>query len=106
MGYRMSTYESPAHLSPYFVLFGRQPLLRHNVSKRLRNLRELDLDDDKAWVQVVGDRTKKLNNGVPMAMKNMVIAQARDRLRYADTIGGTYRHTPKQYRARFLLLIL
>ena len=33
-----------------------------------------------------------------MAMKNLSIAQARDRLRYAYTQGGTYWPKPKQYR--------
>ena len=33
-----------------------------------------------------------------MAMKNISIAQARDRLRNAYTRGGTYRPKPKQYR--------
>ena len=33
-----------------------------------------------------------------MAMRNLAVAQARDRLRYAYTKGGSYRPKPKQYR--------
>ena len=33
-----------------------------------------------------------------MAMRNLAVAQARDRLRYAYTRGGSYRPKPKQYR--------
>ena len=33
-----------------------------------------------------------------MAMRNLAVEQARDRLRYAYTKGGSYRPKPKQYR--------
>ena len=33
-----------------------------------------------------------------MAMRNLAVAQARDRLKYAYTKGGSYRPKPKQYQ--------
>ena len=60
MGYRMSTHESLTHFSPYYLLFGRQPLLGRSVSNRLRELQELDLDDEAAWVAGVTARAEAL----------------------------------------------
>ena len=42
MGYRLTTHESLAHFSPYYLLFGRQPLLGRSVSNQLRTLGEQD----------------------------------------------------------------
>ena len=50
MVYRMSKHKSLAHFSPYYVLFGCQPRLGQNISNKLSELPELDLDDGKAWV--------------------------------------------------------
>ena len=54
--YRMSTRECLAHLSPYCLLFGRQPLLDRSISNKLRELIELDSDDEAAWVAGVTTR--------------------------------------------------
>ena len=67
------------------------------MSNKLRKLGELDLDDQKAWVQGVAERAEVFKNEIPMAMKNLATAKAWDRLRYACTRGGTYRPKPKQY---------
>ena len=40
MGYRMNTYKSLAHCSPYYLLCGRQPLLGRSVSNKLRTFDE------------------------------------------------------------------
>ena len=95
MGHRMSTHESLAHFSPYYLLFGRQPLLGRNVSNRLRELPELDLDGEAARVADVTARAEAFKRELPMAMRNLAVAQARDRLRYAYTKGGTYWPRPK-----------
>ena len=88
MGYRMSTHGSRAHFSPYYLLFGRQPLLGRSVSNRLRELPELD--DEAAWVVGVTARAETFKRELPMAMRNLAVAQARDRLRYAYTMGRSY----------------
>ena len=81
MGYRMSTHESLAHFSSYYLLFGRQPLLGRSVSNRLRELPELDLDDEAAWVAGVTARAEAFKRESPIAMRNLAVAHARDRLR-------------------------
>ena len=92
----MSTHESLAHFSPYYLLFGRQPLLGWSVSKRLRELPQLNMDDEAAWVAGVTARAEAFKRELPMTMRKMSVAQARDRLRYAYTKGGSYRPKPKQ----------
>ena len=53
------------------------------------------MDNEDAWVKGVALRDEAFEQEIPMAMKNLGIAQARDRLRYAYTRGGTYRPKPK-----------
>ena len=91
----MSTHESLAHFSPHYLVYGRQPLLGRSLSNRLRELPELDLDDEAAQVACVTARAEAFIREVPMATRNLGIAQAKDRLRYAYTRGGSYRHKPK-----------
>ena len=73
MGYRMSTHESLAHISPYYFMFGRQPLLGRSVSNRLRELPELDMDDETAWVVGVTARVEAFKRELRMAMRNLGI---------------------------------
>ena len=58
MGYCMSTCESLPQFSPYYLIFGRLPLLGRSVSNRLRELPEVDLDDEAAWVASVTVRAE------------------------------------------------
>ena len=55
----------------------------------LRELPELNLVDEAAWVACVTARAEAFEREVPMAMMNLTVAQARDRLRYAYTRGGS-----------------
>ena len=59
---------------------------------------EQDLDDEAAWVAGVTARAEAFKRELPMAMRNLAVVKARDRLRYAYTRGGSYRPKPKQYR--------
>ena len=61
-------------------------------------MRELDLDDEAAWVAGVTARAKTLKRELPMAMTNLTVAKARDTVRYVFTRGGSYRPKAKQYR--------
>ena len=85
IGYSMSTHESMAHFIPYYLLFGRQPLLGRSVSNTLRELPELDLDDRAAWVASVTARIEAFKPELPMAMRNLAVAAAREMLRDAYT---------------------
>ena len=82
MDYRITTHESLAYFSLYYPSFGRQPLLGRSVSNRLRTSAELDLDDEKAWVQGMAERTETFKQKIIMSMKNLAIAYTGDQLRY------------------------
>ena len=43
-------------------------------------------------------RNELFKNEIPMVIRNLATAQARDQLRYAYTGGGTYTPKPEQYR--------
>ena len=45
-------------------------------------------------------RAEAFKRELPMAMRNLAVAHARYRRRYAYTKGGSYRPKPKQYRVR------
>ena len=94
----MSKHESLAHINPYYLLFGRLSLLDRSVSDRMRQQGEHNLDDEKAWVQMLAEREEQFIREMPMAMRNQATAQARDCLRYVYTRGGTNMPKPKQYR--------
>ena len=57
---------------------------------------ELDLDNKAAWVASVTARAQAFKRELPMAMRNVAVAKARDRLRYAYTGVGFYRPKLKQ----------
>ena len=100
MGYRLFTHESLAHFSPYNYLFGRQPLLCQTVSNWLHELPELDLDVKTAWVADVTARAEAFKRGLSIAMRNLAVAHAKDRLRYAYTWEKSNMPKPKQYQVK------
>ena len=58
---------------------------------------ELDLGEKAAWVADVTGRAEAFQRELPMEMRNLAVAHARDRLRYAYFWGGSYRPKPKLY---------
>ena len=56
------------------------------------------MDEEVAWVIDVMARAKTFKCELPMAMRNLAVAQAKDMPRYASTRGGFYTPKPKQYR--------
>jgi hypothetical protein len=94
MGYRMSRQTSLAGFSPYFLLFGRHPV----VGSRVRDIIQetVDLDDPVIWARVINDRAKVFEKAIRAAFDNLLIAQHRDKLRYAHTRSGHFK--PKQHR--------
>lgn len=89
MGYRMSKHASPGHFSPYYLLFGRDPV--PPAALRVTMETALDLDDPVLWAKVISERAALFQRLMPMAMANLRIAQHRDSLRYAHTKSGSYR---------------
>lgn len=94
MGYRMSRQTSLAGYSPYFLLFGRHPLVGTKVRDVVQKV--VDLDDPDVWARVVNDRAKLFEKDIPAAFDNLLIAQHRDTLRYAHTRSGNFQ--PKLHR--------
>ena len=92
LGYRTSKQEALSKYSPYFLLYGREPLLGRSIQSAYTQ--PVDLDDPVVWLQEITRRAKLLHREMPMAMENLKIAQHRDTLRYSTIRGGSYR--PKQ----------
>ena len=82
MGYRFSKQASLASFSPYYLLFGRHPVLpmaiKQDADKILGNM-----DDPDTWARVCEQRADLYKRVMPMALENLLVAQHRDTLRYA-----------------------
>jgi hypothetical protein len=94
MGYRMSRQASLAGYSPYFLLFGKWPIVGAKVRDILAAV--VDLDDPQVWGRVVEDRAQLFKREMPIGFNNLAIAQHRDVLRYAHRRSGDYQ--PKLHR--------
>ena len=95
MGYRMSKQAALSNYSPYFLLYGREPTLGINIQAKCSQ--PVDLDSPEIWLQVITERAKVFAREMPMAMRNLQIAQHRDQLRYATTRGGSYRPRQRKF---------
>lgn len=96
LGYRVSVQASLASMSPYYLLYGRHPVLPNIVKDSIT--REVDWSRDvQQCLQDIAERAKLFERIVPMAMNNLVIAQHRDQLRYAHTRSGGYRPKFRKY---------
>ena len=89
MGYRISKQKSVG-FSPYFLLYGRQPLF----PSKIQHLEEEEINPAegsaaKLHLQLA-HRGAVLQDVMPMAMKNLAIAQQRDIQRYRHVRGGQY----------------
>ena len=78
MGYRMSRQNSLAGYSPYFLLFGRWPIIGTAIKKVYSKV--VDLDDPQTWARVVEERARLFEKEMPIAFNNLAIAQHRDTL--------------------------
>jgi hypothetical protein len=56
MAYRMSRQRSLGGYSPYFLLFGRWPIVGANVRDVLQKI--VDLDNLEEWARLVNERAK------------------------------------------------
>ena len=93
MGYRATKHASLLNYSPYFLLYGREPLFTPRVRAQLEP--PLDLDNADTWFQTILRRSRIFETVMPIAMNNLAIAQHRDTLRYAHTRSGLY--SPRNY---------
>ncbi len=95
IGYKMSKHASLSHFSPYFLFFGRRPILPSSIVAQMEQV--VDLDSPATWVRVIVKRATLYKRVMPMAMENLSIAQHQDTLRYAYTRGDSYKLKVKQF---------
>jgi hypothetical protein len=103
MGYRMSRQNSLAGYSPYFVLFGRWPIIGTAIRRVYSKV--ADLDDPKTWARVVEERARVFEKEMPIAFNNLAIAQHRDTLRYAHTRSCDYKPKSKRFKVTDLVYL-
>jgi hypothetical protein len=94
MGYRMTRQRSLGGYSPYFLLFGRWPIVGASVRDVLQ--RVVDLDSPAEWARLINERAKVVEKHMPIAFNGLAVAQHRDMLRYTKTRFGTF--APKLQR--------
>jgi len=73
LGYMMSKHASLSHFSPYFLLFGRHPILPSSIAAQMDQV--VDLDSPTIWAKVITERAVLFRRVMPMAMENLSIAQ-------------------------------
>jgi ribosomal protein L37AE/L43A len=103
MGYRMSRQNSLAGYSPYFLLFGRWPIIGTAIRKVYSKV--ADLDDPKTWARVVEERARVFKKEMPIGFNNLAIAHHRDTLCYAHTRSGDYKPKLKRFEVGDLVYL-
>jgi hypothetical protein len=103
MGYRMSRQNSLAGYSPYFLLFGRWPIIGTAIKKVCSKV--VDLDNPQTWARVVEERARLFEKEMPIAFDNLAIAQHRVTLRYAHTRSGDYKLKLKRFEVGDLVYL-
>jgi hypothetical protein len=87
MGYRCSKQAS-TKLSPYFMLFGVDPIIPPSIRPRFGD--DLPLEDVEVAIEMILDRADLMYRACATAGHNLKIAQHRDTLRYAKMREGGY----------------
>lgn len=93
VGYRMSKQKS-LNYSPYFLLYGRDPLFPSKIQHLEVDAIDLQNGGVKHLQLQLDERGAILQEVMPLAMKNLAIAQQRDQERYRHVRGGGY-YRPK-----------
>jgi hypothetical protein len=94
MGYWQSRQRSLGGHSPYFLLFGRWPIVEASVRDVLHKV--VDLHSPEEWARLVNERAKVFARHMPIAFNNLAMAQHWDMLRYTITRSETF--APKLQR--------
>jgi hypothetical protein len=97
MGYRFSKQASLASFSPYYLLFGRHPVLPKAIQVDTDTVLA-NMDNPDMWALVSEQCADLFKRVMPMALENLSIAQHKDTLRYATIRGGGYRSQVYQFQ--------
>ena len=97
MGYRMSPQGALAGYSPYFIMFGRRPMLTGEAARKLLG-EPVDFDDPAVWVQACEQRAEVLKREMPLALENLAAAQHRDQRRYEYVRKTGYRPRLRKFQ--------
>lgn len=97
MGYNFSKQASLAAFSPYHLVYGREPVLAGSLHPAEEAVVLDILDKPAAWREAVVQRATAFQRTMPVAMRNLAIAQQRDTRRYAQIRGGGYKPRIRRY---------
>ena len=95
LGYNISRQKSLG-FSPYYIVYGREAALPFAaradfaVELQMNATRYPDVQNEDALYQALIQRHKSLARDMPIAAGNLLIAQERDTLRYAETRSGAW----------------
>jgi hypothetical protein len=82
MGYRFSKHASLASFFPYYLLFGRHPVLPKAIQADA-DIVLANMDNPDTWALVSEQRAELFKWVIPMALENLSIVQYRNNLQYA-----------------------
>jgi hypothetical protein len=92
-----SKHASLASFSPYYLLFGRHPVLPQAIQADVNTVLA-NMDNPDTWALMSEQRAELFKRVISMALENLSIAQHCDTLQFATIRGGGYRPHVRQFR--------
>ena len=103
MGYRMSKQAAVGY-SPYCLLYGRHPIFMSRI-QLLEDTSFPDLDDGEALGLFLNERGQVIWEVMPLAMRNLAIAQNRDRTQYKRVRGSGWDRPKPRFKVGECVLV-